>query len=220
MAGDQLSRKKASRINFPEKIFITGTDTGIGKTLVSAVLLAGLEGKYWKPVQSGLEDITDTQWVKEKTGLEESCFIPETFRLRKPLSPHAAAEADGVYIDLDKFKVPELNEGETLIIEGAGGIMVPLNEKSLMADLIIKCSAPVILVSGSLLGTINHTLLSISYLKSMGINILGVIMNGPENRTNRDAIERFGKVNVIAEIGNIKNINPETLKDCFRRNFT
>ncbi len=212
--------KEKRRIDFPEKIFITGTDTGIGKTLVSAVLLTGLKGKYWKPVQSGLEDITDTQWVKEKTGLEESCFIPETFRLRKPLSPHAAAEADGVYIDLDKFIVPELNEGETLIIEGAGGIMVPLNEKLLMADLIVKCGAPVILVTGSMLGTINHTLLSVSYLKSMGINILGIIMNGPENSINRNAIEHFGKVKVIAEIGTIENINPETLKDCFQRNFT
>lgn len=218
MAGNQLS--KGNRINFPDKIFITGTDTGIGKTLISAILLAGLKGKYWKPVQSGLKDITDTQWVKEKTGLEESYFIPETFRLQNPFSPHAAAEADGVYIDIDKFQIPEINKGETLIIEGAGGIMVPLNEKDLMADLIRKCKAPVILVTGSLLGTINHTLLSITYLKSIGINIFGVIMNGPENRINRDAIEHFGKVDVIAEIGNIKNINAETLKDCFMRNFT
>jgi dethiobiotin synthase len=182
--------------------------------------MTGLKGKYWKPVQSGLEEITDTRWVKEKTGLEDSYFLPETYRLQNPLSPHAAAEADGVYIDLDKFQVPEVNKGETLVIEGAGGVMVPLNEKDLMADLIIKCKAPVIMVTGSLLGTINHTLLSINYLKSLGVHIFGVIMNGPENSINRDAIENFGKVTVLAEIGNITNINAETLKDCFIRNFT
>ncbi|MFC1494850.1 dethiobiotin synthase [Thermodesulfobacteriota bacterium] len=215
-----MSTGKGNRINFPEKIFITGTDTGIGKTLISAVLLAGFKGKYWKPVQSGIEDITDTQWIMEKTGLDESHFLEETFRLRLPLSPHAAAEADGVYIDLNKFQTPDINKGETLIIEGAGGIMVPLNNKTLMTDLIRKCDTPVILVAGSQLGTINHTLLSVAYLKSIGVNIFGVVMNGQKNSINRDAIEHFGKVEVIAEIENLEAINPETLKNCFRKNFT
>lgn len=215
-----MSRVKGNRINFPEKIFITGTDTGIGKTLISAVLLSGFKGKYWKPVQSGIEDITDTQWIMEKTGLDKSHFLEETFRLRQPLSPHAAAEADGVYIDLDKFQIPDTDKGETLIIEGAGGIMVPLNDKILMADLIRKCDAPVILVTGSQLGTINHALLSITYLKSTGASIFGVIMNGQKNSINRDAIEHFGKVEVIAEIENLQAINPETLKNCFITNFT
>lgn len=211
---------KNNLINFPEKIFITGTDTGIGKTLISAVLLRGLKGKYWKPIQSGLEDVTDTQWIMEKTGLDESYFLEEAFRLQQPLSPHAAAEADGVYIDLDKFQIPDTDNGETLIIEGAGGIMVPLNDKMLMTDLIKKCDAPVILVTGNQLGTINHALLSITYLKSIGVNIFGVIMNGQKNSINREAIEHFGKVEVIAEIENLKTINSETLKNCFIRNFT
>ena len=127
---------------FPDRLFITGTDTGIGKTLVSAILLAGLNGKYWKPVQSGLEDITDTEWVKEKTGLDDKFFFPETYRLNKPLSPHASAEPDGIHIDMEEFVVPQIVEGETLIIEGAGGIMVPLNEKELMIDLMKKINAP------------------------------------------------------------------------------
>ena len=204
---------------FPDRIFITGTDTGIGKTLVSAMLLTGLEGKYWKPVQSGLEDITDTEWIKEKTGLDDTHFFPETYRLKQPLSPHDSAAAEGKRIELDRFEAPEIPEGVTLIIEGAGGIMVPLNEKELMIDLIKKCNAPALIVARSGLGTINHTLLSINQLRHAGLDIFGVVMNGPGNSTNRDAIEHFGNIKVIAEIENIGDINPVTLKDCFRKYF-
>ena len=204
---------------FPGRIFITGTDTGIGKSLVSAMLLAGLEGKYWKPVQSGLEDITDTEWVKKKTGLDDTHFYPETYRLKLPLSPHASARAGGVRIELSRFEIPQTGHGETLIIEGAGGIMVPLNEKELMIDLIKKCNAPALIVARSGLGTINHTLLSISQLRGEGIDILGVVMNGPANRSNRDAIEHFGSVKVIAGIEEIADINPETLRKSFRKYF-
>ena len=209
----------AAKTVFPAKIFITGTDTGIGKTLVSAMLLTGLNGKYWKPVQSGLEDITDTEWVKEKTGLDNTSFFPETYRLKLPLSPHTSAEAEGRRIELEKFVIPETMAGETLIIEGAGGIMVPLNEKDLMIDLMKKCNAPVIIVARSSLGTINHTLLSINQLRNEGIEILGIVMNGPRNSDNRDAIEHFGNVKVIAEIEDIMDINPENLERCFRKYF-
>ncbi len=208
-----------SKIKFPDRLFITGTDTGIGKTLVSAMILAGLEGKYWKPVQSGLEEITDTEWVKEKTGLDESHFFSETYRLNQPLSPHASAEADGVHIELDNFKVPKVKQGETLIIEGAGGLMVPMNEKDLMIDLIKKCNVPTLLVARSGLGTINHTVLSINQMRNYNINIFGVVMNGPKSSSNRDAIEAFGKVKVIAEIDNIENITPQTLKEQFAGHF-
>ena len=208
-----------SKIKFPDRLFITGTDTGIGKTLVSAMILAGLEGKYWKPIQSGLEEITDTEWVKEKTGLDESHFFSETYRLNKPLSPHASAEADGVHIELEKFKIPQITQGETLIIEGAGGLMVPMNEKDLMIDLIKKCNVPALLVARSELGTINHTVLSINQMRHENINIYGVVMNGPKNSSNRDAIEAFGKVKVIAEIENIENINRKSLKEQFARHF-
>ncbi len=204
---------------FPGRIFITGTDTGIGKTLVSAMLLTGLEAKYWKPVQSGLEDITDTDWVKEKTGLDDSRFFPETYRLKQPLSPHASAEADGVRIELNDFKIPETGDDETLIIEGAGGLLVPLNERELMIDLIKRFNAPALIVARSGLGTINHTLLTVNQLRIDGIEILGVVMNGPRSRSNRDAIEAFGKVKVIAEIENIEDISPESLKEGFRKHF-
>lgn len=204
---------------FPDRLFITGTDTGVGKTLVSAILLSGFKGKYWKPLQSGLEDITDTEWIQQKTGFDDTYFCPEAYRLRQPLSPHASAAAEGVSIELDQFLIPQTAEGETLIIEGAGGLMVPLNEKDLMIDLIKKCKAPALIVARSSLGTINHTLLSISQLRSEGIDIFGVVMNGSRSTGNRDAIENFGDVKVLADVENITDINPESLKNCFREYF-
>lgn len=206
-------------MDFPGRIFISGTDTGIGKTVISAILLSGLKGRYWKPVQSGLEDITDTRWIMEKTGLEKSRFFRETYRLTRPLSPHASALADGVYIDIDKFDIPETGKDETLIIEGAGGVMVPLNETGLMTDLMKRCNAPVILVARSTLGTINHTLLSVNQLKREGLDIFGIIMNGRKDAGNREAIERFGGVPVIAEIEDIGDINPQSLKKSFEKYF-
>ncbi len=210
---------KNKKITLPHSLFISGTDTGVGKTLVSAILLSGLKGKYWKPIQSGLEDITDTQWIQKKTGLAGSCFYPETFRLKHPLSPHISAATDGVRIGLEAFKMPLQEKNEYLIIEGAGGLMVPLNEKEMMSDLIRKLGVPVLLVARSSLGTINHTLLSLTRMRQEGIEILGVVMNGEKNRSNREAIEHFGKVKVLAEIEEIREINPASLKACYNREF-
>lgn len=210
---------KNNPIIFPRRLFIAGTDTGIGKSFVSAILLLGLGGKYWKPIQSGLEGITDTQWIKEKTGLPESCFYPETYRLKRPLSPHASAAMEGKRIDLDSFEMPLAGEDEALIIEGAGGVMVPLNEKDLMTDLIKKLGAPVLLVARSSLGTINHTLLSLTQMRREGIEIFGVVMNGKKNSSNCDAIEHYGDVKVLAEIEALKGISPDSLKNCFKKKF-
>jgi dethiobiotin synthetase len=200
----------------PNKVFITGTNTDIGKTVVCAVLMAGLRGKYWKPVQSGIIESIDAEWIREKTGLPEPHFFPETYRLTQPLSPHAAAALDGIEIKLDAFKLPEVNETETLIVEGAGGIMVPLNNKHFMLDLMKKLNLPVLLVSSSELGTINHTLLSLEQMRHHDLDILGVVMNGPKNPGNKDAIERFGKIPVIAEIEPLPEINPQVLQECFK----
>lgn len=203
--------------NIPSKLFVTGTDTGVGKTLVSAILMAGLKGMYWKPIQSGLEDITDTNWIRRMTGLPHTHFHPETYRLALPLSPHASAKAEDVSIDLDAFRLPE--SSSHLIIEGAGGIMVPLNETHFMIDLIKKLAIPVLLVARSELGTINHTLLSLEQLRRHDIDIVGVVINGVANQGNKDAIEQFGKVKVLAEIEPMKAINPKILQQAFQ-NFT
>ncbi|MFC1868345.1 dethiobiotin synthase [Thermodesulfobacteriota bacterium] len=209
----------SKRIRFPDRLFITGTGTGIGKTVISAILMAGLRGIYWKPVQSGLDDITDTEWVRDKTGLPETHFRPETYRLQLPLSPHASAAHDGVRIDLEAFQRPQMEKRDHLIIEGAGGIMVPLNECCFMTDLMKKLESPILLVSSSSLGTINHTLLSLEQLKRKGLEVMGVVMNGPKNSINRKAIEDYGRIPVLAEIEPLQVINPQSLKQTYKDHF-
>ncbi len=170
--------------------FVTGTDTGVGKTVISAALTLSLKGTYWKPIQAGLEPCTDTEWVKTMTGC---AFLPEAYRLKAPLSPHAAAKLEGISISLSKIILPPL---EPIIVEGAGGILVPLNEKDLMIDLIEQLNLPVLIVARSALGTLNHTLLTLSGLRSRQIPVAGVILNGPKNESNKQAIEHFGNVKV------------------------
>lgn len=211
---------KKMRIKFPAKFFITGTDTGIGKTLVSAILMTGLDADYWKPIQSGLEGITDLEWVMEKTGLAEKHFHPETYRAQRPLSPHASTALEGIRIDLNAFHVPEIGESRHLIIEGAGGIMVPLNERHYILDLIKYLHVPVLLVASSSLGTINHTLLSLKQLRRHEIDVFCVVMNGTQNHINREAIEYYGKVDVYGEIEPLEVINKQTLSMAFERYFT
>jgi dethiobiotin synthetase len=202
--------------NLPEKFFITGTDTHVGKTLVSAILMAGLGAAYWKPIQSGLAETTDKEWIQKTTGLPDGCFYPEAYRLAQPLSPHAAAAADGICIHLDTFSLPD---GGPLIVEGAGGVMVPINGYQLMTDLIKHLNLPVLLVARSALGTINHTLLSLSQLRHEGIDIIGVVINGPKNEINRQAIEMFGRIRILAEIEPISDITVHTLKEAYGRYF-
>jgi dethiobiotin synthetase len=210
---------EGNRIRFPDRLFVTGTDTGVGKTVISAILMAGLCGTYWKPIQSGLDEMTDTEWVRKKTGLSGDHFYPETYRLRLPLSPHASALNDGLRIDLGLFKIPEVRESGHLIIEGAGGVMVPLNEVHLMTDLMKKLDSPVLLVSPSSLGTINHTLLSLEKLRREGLEVAGVVMNGPKNSINREAIEHYGGTDVLAEVEYMPVIDPKGLVKCFKENF-
>lgn len=203
---------------FPDRIFVTGTDTGMGKTLVCGVLLAGLKCSYWKPVQSGLEDGTDSKWLKSVTGLPDGHFHRERYRLTQPLSPHLAAPKDGMHINLQDFLAPEPLQGP-LLIEGAGGILVPLNEQHYMTDLARHLQASVLVVARSTLGTINHTLLTIRELRRAGLSLLGVIMNGPPNAENREAIEYYGQVQVLAEIPKLQSVDAVHLQQCFRQQF-
>lgn len=204
---------------FPSRFFITGTDTDVGKTIISAILTKGLDAFYWKPIQSGLEEETDTEIVKRLSGLSDNHFLPETYRLKAPLSPHASSRLENTRIDLDRFRLPEIKSKTPLIVEGAGGILVPLNETDLMIDLMKKLTIPVLIVSRSTLGTINHTLLSIRILRENGLDILGVVMNGPKNTSNREAIEHYGNVRVIAEIDTMENLNETTLAAVFKEHF-
>ena len=206
------------QVEFPDSLFITGTDTGVGKSLVSAILVVGLQAEYWKPIQSGLDGITDTNWIRKKTELPKEFFHQETYRLKRSLSPHVSAQAEGVRIHLDAFQLPRV-KSHHLVVEGAGGIMVPLNEQDLMIDLMKKLGLPIVLIARSTLGTINHTLLSLEQLRRNELNVIGVVMNGPRNAGNREAIEHYGKVSVLAEIEPLSDINPKTLRKQFDLHF-
>jgi len=203
----------------PSQLFVSGTDTDIGKTVVSGVLVAGLKARYWKPVQTGLRDGTDSDWIRARTGIPAHYVFPETYTLEEPLSPHAAAALEDVHIDLDDFSLPRVPPGEALIVEGAGGIMVPLNKDHYMLDLVKRLGLPVLLVATSGLGTINHTLLSLAQLRRSDIEIAGVVMNGPRNPGNREAIERYGAVDVVAEVEPLDELNSSSLAACFEQCF-
>ena len=158
-------------------IFITGTGTGIGKTLVAAILAQALQANYWKPVQAGFDEGTDTDWLKKVVSHSSFKAFPELYRLRMPASPHIAARQEGINISTEKI-CSGLPESESpLLVEGAGGLMVPLNENEFVIDLIKKLDADVIVVSRNYLGSINHSLLTAAALKSKEINVLGWVFN-------------------------------------------
>jgi dethiobiotin synthetase len=204
-------------MHIPNKFFISGTDTDVGKTMVSAILALGLRATYWKPIQCGNEPSSDSQWLKS-VGVDETHILPERYKLKNPLSPHRAAELEGVSISLDDFELPKV-ETEYLIVEGAGGLMVPLNSKDMVIDLAAKLQLPLLLVARSGLGTINHTVLSVMALQQKNIPLIGVVMNGEPNPANKAAIEHYGKTTVLAEIPTIANINSDGLLNAFQSSF-
>lgn len=189
--------------------FITGTDTDVGKTVAAAWAMLHLDADYWKPTQSGLEPPTDMDVMTTITGFGEDRFHEETYRLTQPLSPHEAAKRDGIEIDMNVFDLPKTSR--PVIVEGAGGLMVPLNKDCLVIDLIKQLNLPAILVCRSGLGTINHTLLSLEAIRSRNIEIAGVIINGEKAPHNRQAIEEYGSVPVIAEIDRLDTVDKDSL---------
>lgn len=189
------------------KYFITGIGTGIGKTLVSAVLIEKLKADYWKPIQSGDLDSSDSLTISSLISNTKTFIYPESYRLTQPLSPHLSARLDGIEIDLNQIKVPATENN--LIIEGAGGLMVPLNETELIIDLIKKLDVEVILISQNYLGSINHTLLSINILKQYNIKIKGIIFNGGENLETERFILQYTKINKLGSVPNLNNIDKE-----------
>jgi len=201
----------------PRQFVLAGTDTDVGKTLVAAMLAAGLPAAYWKPIQSGLTETTDTEIVRALSGLPGTYFLPEAYRLQTPISPHAAATLDGMVIERQRLKLPSV-EGR-LIVEGAGGLMVPINDQTLLIDVLGDWGLPVLLVSRSRLGTINHTLLSLAALREYGIEVLGVVMNGGEDTVSRQAIESYGKVKVLAQLPVMAELNPTAIKEAYSMVF-
>jgi dethiobiotin synthetase len=199
------------------RIVVTGTDTGIGKTVFAAGLTQLLDGVYWKPVQAGLDGETDTETVRRLSGLSAEHTLPETWRLRTPASPHLAATRDGVTIDPAALSVPTLTR--PLIIEGAGGLMVPLTRSTLFIDVFAKWRFPVLLCARTTLGTLNHTLLSLEALERRGIPVIGVVLIGDLHTDNERTLSAMGGAPVLGRLPRIDPLTPQTLKSTFTATF-
>ena len=189
---------------------IAGISTEIGKTFISSILTEALEADYWKPVQSGALDFTDTDTVKSLISNSKTVFHPETYRLTKPMSPHAAAAIDGVEIQLSNFLLPQTKNN--LIVELAGGLMVPLNDHETNVGLIKKLALPVILISQNYLGSINHTLLSVAVLKQQNIPVKGLIFNGMQNIYSEDFILKYTGLECLGRVDFEEDIDKNVVK--------
>lgn len=197
-------------------IVVTGTDTDIGKTVFAAGLTAALGARYWKPVQAGLADGSDAASVVT-LGVPADHVLPEAYRLTTPCSPHLAAEIDSVMIDLDRLALPEVDG--SLVVEGAGGVMVPVTRDLIFADLFARWNTPIVLVARTGLGTINHSLLSIEALRSRGVPILGIAFVGDAVEDSEATIATLGKVRRLGRLPRLDPLNAATLAEAFAANF-
>jgi dethiobiotin synthase len=198
-------------------LFVTGTDTGVGKTLLSALLVAALGRDYWKPIQTGAEEGTDRDTVVRLAEINVGRAWPESYIFAPPVSPHLAAEWQQMNIEFEKIRRPA--SAKALIIEGAGGILVPINAHDSMLDLARHLGAPIVIASRTALGTINHSLLTIAAIRSANLELRGVVMSGKENADNRRAIERYGNVPVIGWIPWLDRVDAKTLQSVFQQHF-
>lgn len=188
------------------RVFVTGTDTDAGKTVVSAWLCLHAGADYWKPIQSGHPPDRDADVVARLSGAH---IHPERYLLRAPLSGYDAAKREGKRIDVADFHAPETSR--PLVIEGAGGVLVPINESATTLDLIERLRVPVVVAARSGLGTINHTCLTLMALRERSVPVIGVVLSGSVNPGNRQAIERFGQTRILGEIPRLDPLDRESL---------
>jgi dethiobiotin synthetase len=200
------------------RIIVTGTDTGIGKTVFAAGLTRLLDGCYWKPVQAGLDGESDSAAVRRLSGLPADRVLPEAWMLTTPASPHLAAERDGVMIDPAQLSPPAATR--PLVIEGAGGLMVPLTRKVLLIDVFAAWGAPVVLCARTALGTLNHTLLSLEALRRRGISVAGVALIGEPHPDNERTLAEFGGVPILGRLPRLDPLTPQTLGTAFTAAFS
>ena len=194
-------------------LIVTGTDTGVGKTVIAAGLAAALRADYWKPVQAGLEEATDSEEVARLApGVR---VLPEAYRLATPCSPHEAARIEGVTIDLARLASPDGDR--PLVVEGAGGVLVPYREDLLAADLFARWDLPAVLVARTTLGTISHTLLSLEALRARRIAVAGVVFVGEGEPVAEDAIARIGAVDVLGRVPHLHPLNADSLAAAIAR---
>jgi dethiobiotin synthase len=205
------------KINLPKKLFVTGTDTEIGKTVVSSILSKGMNASYWKIIQTG--DDSDKSFVKQVTKMPDEKFIQEAYCLKLPLSPYAAAMDENISIDINKIKNKfDLIKDNCLVAEGAGGVMVPVKKDFFMSDLISFLGLSAVVVARSGLGTINHTLLTIEHLKNNNINVACIILNGEINESNKKIIEEISGIKTVS-LDYTDLTDPYRLEEIFNRIF-
>lgn len=199
-------------------VVITGTSTDVGKTVFAAALTAALDGCYWKPVQAGLAEPTDRERVRALTGLANDRLFPEAYRLVTPCSPHRAAELDGIAIDVSRLTPPDCNR--PLVIEGAGGVLVPFTRSMTFADLVAVWRLPVVLVAATTLGTISHSLAAIEALRARAVPILGIAFVGDAVEDSETTIAAMGNVKRLGRLSLLDPLNAGTLArtfaECFR----
>jgi dethiobiotin synthetase len=196
---------------------VTGTDTGIGKTVFAAGLAGALGACYWKPIQAGVDPEGDKETVAALSGLPAERILPEAYRLATPASPHLAARIDGVDIRLDRLALPRVDG--PLVVEGAGGLMVPISETMLMIDLFAHWGQPVILCARTALGTINHSLLSIEALRARDVPIAGIVFIGDEHAENERIIPALAKVPALGRLPMLAEMTPDELAHAFARHI-
>lgn len=194
-------------------LIVTGTDTDIGKTVFAAGLAGALGAHYWKPIQAGVDPQGDRETVAALSGLPARHILPEAYRLTTPASPHLAARIDGVTIDLDALALPQVDG--PLVIEGAGGVLVPISPTLLMADLFAHWGQPVILCARTGLGTINHSLLSLEALRSRGVAVTGIAFIGDAHAENERIIPQIGGVRSLGRLPRLDPLDPATLSAAF-----
>lgn len=199
------------------QIVVTGTDTDAGKTVFAAALTAAIGGCYWKPVQSGLDGGGDSAAVAMLAGLGADRLLPEAYRLATPCSPHRAAEIDGIEIEPQRLTPPDCPR--PLVIEGAGGALVPLTRTLLYADVFAGWGAPVVIVARTALGTINHSLLTIEALRTRGVSVLGIAFVGDANEDSEATIAQVGQVCRLGRLPRLDPLTPDTLRTAFAANF-
>ena len=200
------------------RIVVTGTDTEIGKTVFAAGLADLLGASYWKPIQSGLDGETDSEIVARLGELSEDRILRERYRLKTPVSPHQSAAIDGIHIDAKELVVPDTN-GRPLVIEGAGGLMVPLDPSTLYIDVFARWRIPVVLCARTSLGTINHSLLSIEALRRRDIDLLGIAFIGDSHPESESAICEIGCVQRLGRLPRLSPLSRSALREAFATSF-
>jgi dethiobiotin synthetase len=197
---------------FPKRFFVTAIGTGCGKTVVSAILTEALKADYWKPIQSGIEEI-DRETVQSLVSNSKSVFHHERYVLTRPLSPHASSKIDGIHINLNDFELPDTENH--LIVEGAGGVLVPINDEGdMVIDIAEKLSLEIIVVTNLYLGSINHTLLTINELRRRGMKIVGLVFNGKSVPSTEDFILKYTNLPLLFRVEHFVEVDKNKIKQC------